>query len=394
MIRAVVGANWGNEGKGKMTDLFSCESDIVVRYQGGAGVGHTVINEYGKFALYLLPSGVFHKDVTNVISQGVAFDIPQFFAELDALLSRGVPHPRIMISDRARLVLPEAPAACCRAGQPSYDDGLNSSVQVCDLFEESYLRKRLNALYGDDARAEAVLCKLLEHSGRLEPMVGDVSSLLGSAVKEGKNILLEGQLGALRDPDHGIYPYTAASSTLAAYAAVSTGIPLDAIDKVYAVTMAFSTSSHSGALVSEIFGAEADSLLGQGDGEKRAGTRQRVGWFDVVATRYGCKVQGATDVVLSMLDMLGYLDRIPVCAAYDVDGKITGDFPSTPKLNRTQPVMEYLPGWKSDIRGVKSWFDLPRAAQDYVLYIEKKLGVPVSAISTGPKREDIIFRDR
>ncbi|NCB04061.1 MAG: adenylosuccinate synthase [Clostridia bacterium] len=425
MVRAIVGGNWGDEGKGKMTDLLGGKSDVIVRFQGGANAGHTIINEYGKFALHLLPSGVFRAGVTNVIAQGVALNLDELFAELDGLAARSVPQPKLLISDRAQVVMPYhvlfdrleeerlggKSFGSTKSGiAPFYSDKyLKIGIQVCDLFDDDGLRDKLRAVcavknsmirsvYGseevlDDAQ---LFAQLTAYRARLAPFVGDVAVFLNNAVREGREILLEGQLGALKDPDNGIYPFTTSSSPLAGFAAVGAGIPPHAIQQIITVVKAYSSAVGAGAFVSEIFGDEAKELRDRGgDGGEYGATTgrpRRMGWFDAVATKYGCMLQGTTDVALSLIDVLGYLDKIPVCVGYEIDGKVTRDFPVTPLLNRAKPVYDYLDGWKCDLRGITRYEDLPEQARRYVEFIEAHIGYPVTMISNGPKRDEVIYR--
>ncbi len=425
MVKAIVGANWGDEGKGKVTDLLAGQSEVVVRFQGGANAGHTIINEYGKFALHLLPSGVFRKNVTNIIAQGVAFDIDKFFKELDGITSRGVPMPNLLVSDRAQVLMPyhilfdeleekrlgKNSFGSTKSGiAPFYSDKyLKIGIQVGELFEDEILMDRLekvceiknnyiNAMYPDSELLDAKVLfdKLVGYRPKLKPLVANVTVFLHNAIKEGKNILLEGQLGSLKDTDNGIYPFVTSSSPLAGFATVGAGIPPHQIKQVVVVAKAYSSAVGAGAFVSEIFGDEAEELRKRGGdcGEYGAttGRPRRMGWFDVVATKYGCMMQGCTDVVLSLLDVLGYLDKIPVCTGYEIDGVVTDEFPITPILNRAKPVIEYLDGWKCDISGIKNYKDLPENAKKYVEFIEERIGYPVTFVSNGPKRDDIIER--
>ena len=424
MVNAIVGGNWGDEGKGKITDLLAEDADIVVRFQGGANAGHTIINDYGKFALHILPSGVFRKGVTNVIGQGVALNLDNLFAELENLEKNGVPKPDIRVSDRAQVVMPyhilfdELEEK--RLGKNSYgstksgiapfyaDKAMKIGVQVCELFDDETLKARLEkvveiknatlvSLYGaEKLDAEKIFEKMVSYREKLEPMVEDVARFLNNAIADGKTILLEGQLGTLKDTDNGIYPFVTSSSPLAGFAAVGAGIPPYEIKKIYTVVKSYSSAVGAGAFVSEIFGDEAEDLRKRGGdkGEYGAttGRPRRMGWFDCVATKYGCMLQGTTDVVLSLIDVLGYLDKIPVCVAYDIDGKITTDFPNTPKLNRTKPVFEYLDGWKCDIRGAKNYDELPENARKYIEFVEEHIGRKITMVSTGPNRNDFIMR--
>ena len=424
MVRSIVGANWGDEGKGKITDVLAERSDVVVRFQGGANAGHTIINNYGKFALHLLPSGVFHQNIANIIGPGVALDIEKLLAEYDSVVQRGVPKPKLYISDRAQVMLPyhvdfdrfeeerlgKAGFGSTKSGiAPFYGDKyLKIGIQVCQIYDEEILRQRLssaveqknvtlaNLYHKPPIDLEALIAHVRDLGERIRPMVIDTTLYLHQALKEGKTVLLEGQLGSLRDPDHGIYPYTTSSSPLAGYGTVGAGVPASAIKDVYCVTKAYSSCVGAGPFTTELFGEEAKELRDRGGdaGEYGAttGRPRRVGWFDAVATRYGCMVQGATEAVMTNLDVLGYLDQIPVCTAYEVDGKTITDFPSTPTLMRCKPVYTLLPGWKCDVRGVTEWDKLPENCQNYITFIEKELQVPIHMISTGPKREEMLYR--
>jgi len=424
MVRSIVGANWGDEGKGKITDVLAERSDVVVRFQGGANAGHTIINNYGKFALHLLPSGVFHQNIANIIGPGVALDIEKLLAEYDSVVQRGVPRPKLYISDRAQVMLPyhvdfdrfeeerlgKAGFGSTKSGiAPFYGDKyLKIGIQVCQIYDEEILRQRLssaveqknvtlaNLYHKPPIDLEALIAHVRDLGERIRPMVIDTTLYLHKALKEGKTVLLEGQLGSLRDPDHGIYPYTTSSSPLAGYGTVGAGVPASAIKDVYCVTKAYSSCVGAGPFTTELFGEEAKELRDRGGdaGEYGAttGRPRRVGWFDAVATRYGCMVQGATEAVMTNLDVLGYLDQIPVCTAYEVDGKTITDFPSTPTLMRCKPVYTLLPGWKCDVRGVTEWDKLPENCQNYITFIEKELQVPIHMISTGPKREEMLYR--
>jgi len=418
MVRAIVGANWGDEGKGKITDVLAEDSDVVVRFQGGANAGHTIINDYGKFALHLLPSGVFHSRIANIIGPGVALDINKLLREYDDIVSRGIPKPTLYISDRAPVMMPyhidfdryeeerlgKASFGSTKSGiAPFYGDKyLKIGIQVCQLYDQDYLRARLTsvatqknaqleALYGKPPiDVEALLALLAEQAERIRPMVIDTTVYLHKALKEKKIILLEGQLGSLRDPDHGIYPFTTSSSPLAGFGTVGAGVPAGEIKEVYCVTKAYSSCVGAGPFTTELFGDEATELRDRGGdaGEYGAttGRPRRVGWFDAVATRYGCMVQGATECVLTNLDVLGYLPEIPVCTAYEVDGKQITDFPSTPTLLRAKPVYTVLPGWNTSVRGVTDFAALPENCRKYVDFLEKQVEVPINMISTGPKR--------
>lgn len=424
MVHTIVGANWGDEGKGKVTDLLAEKSDIVVRFQGGANAGHTIINEYGKFALHLLPSGVFHPHIVNIIGPGVALNIEALLSELESVTSRGVPAPKLLISDRAQVMMPyhvdfdkyeeerlgKQSFGSTKSGiAPFYSDKFAKvGIQVCQLYDEDILRERLkialvkkNALleglyHKPPIDLEALISKLKELAEKIRPMVCDTTLYLHQANKEGKVILLEGQLGSLRDPDHGIYPYTTSSSPLAGYGCVGAGVsPRDMTD-IYCVTKAYSSAVGAGPFVVRLEGPEGDELRRRGGdaGEFGAttGRARDVGWFDCVATRYGVMVQGATEVVLTNLDVLGYLDEIPVCVAYEVDGQQMTDFPDTPRLMRCKPVYQKLPGWKCDIRGIRDYAALPENCRKYVEFIEAQVGAPIHMVSNGPRREDILYR--
>lgn len=425
MVRAIVGANWGDEGKGKITDMLAKESDIIIRFQGGSNAGHTIINNYGRFALHLLPSGVFYGHTTSIIGNGVALNIPFLVKELESLVSQGVPMPHILVSDRAQILMPYhvlfdtyeeerlggKSFGSTKSGiAPFYSDKYAKiGFQVSELFEdEAALKDKvqrvcetknvlLEHLYHKPLlNPDEVLAELMEYKKMVEPYVCDVSAYLHDAIKEGKNILLEGQLGSLKDPDHGIYPMVTSSSTLAAYGAIGAGIPPYEIKEITTVVKAYSSAVGAGAFVSEIFGDEADELRRRG-GDKgefgaTTGRPRRVGWFDAVASRYGCRIQGATEVVLTVLDVLGYLDEIPICVGYEIDGEVVKDFPVTYKLEKAKPVLKTLPGWKCDIRGIKKYEDLPAECRNYIETIEAELGVPVTMVSNGPGRDEIIMR--
>jgi adenylosuccinate synthase len=422
MVKAIVGANWGDEGKGKITDMLGQEADIIVRYQGGSNAGHTIINEYGKFALHLLPSGVFYKHTTSVIGNGVALNIPYLVKEIQALVDRGVPAPKVLVSDRAQIMMPYhilfdqyeeerlggKSFGSTKSGiAPFYSDKYAKiGFQVSELFDEEALKEKvdrvcemknilLEHMYHKPAVNPAELLQtLLDYKTMVEPYVCDVSAYLHDAIKAGKNILLEGQLGALKDPDFGIYPMVTSSSTLAAYGAIGAGIPPYEIKDIITVVKAYSSAVGAGEFVSEIFGEEADELRRRGgDGGEYGATTgrpRRMGWFDAVASRYGCRMQGATEVALTVLDVLGYLDTLPICVGYEVDGVVSKDFPTTVKLAKAKPVYENLPGWKMDIRGINNYNDLPENCRKYIEFIEKELEVPITMISNGPGRNDII----
>jgi adenylosuccinate synthase len=424
MVKAIVGANWGDEGKGKITDMLGQESDIIVRYQGGSNAGHTIINEYGKFALHLLPSGVFYKHTTSIIGNGVALNIPYLVKEIKSLVDRGVPMPKILVSDRAQIMMPYhilfdqyeeerlggKSFGSTKSGiAPFYSDKYAKiGFQVSELFDDEVLKDKiarvcetknviLEHLYHKPAiNQEELFETLVEYRNMVEPYVCDVSAYLHDAIKAGKNILLEGQLGALKDPDFGIYPMVTSSSTLAAYGAIGAGIPPYEIKEVVTVVKAYSSAVGAGEFVSEIFGEEADELRRRGgDGGEYGATTgrpRRMGWFDAVASRYGCRMQGATEVALTVLDVLGYLDTLPICVGYEIDGVVTKDFPTTVKLAKAKPVYEYLPGWKQEIRGIKNYNELPENCRKYIEFIEKELEVPVKLVSNGPGRDEIIRR--
>ena len=426
MIKAVVGANWGDEGKGKITDMLAQEADVVVRFQGGANAGHTIVNDYGKFALHTLPSGVFSGRTTSVIGNGVALDIPIFFKEYNEIVSRGVPAPKILISDRAQIVMPYHPLfdqyeeerlggrsfGSTKSGiAPFYSDKYAKiGFQVNELFDNEKLREKVESvcqvknvmlehLYHKPLlNPDEIMDKLMEYKEMVAPYVGDVSLFLWNALKEGKEILLEGQLGSMKDPDHGIDPMVTSSSTLAGYGAIGAGVPPYEIKKIIAVSKAYSSAVGAGAFVSEIFGDEADELRKRGgDGGEfgaTTGRPRRMGWYDCVASKYGCRIQGATDVAFTVLDVLGYLDEIPVCVGYEIDGQVTTDFPTTCKLEKAKPVLKKLPGWKCDIRGIKKYEDLPENCRNYIEFIEKQIECPITMVSNGPGRNDIIYRNR
>ena len=426
MIKAVVGANWGDEGKGKITDMLAEKADIIVRFQGGANAGHTIVNDYGKFALHTLPSGVFYGHTTSVIGNGVALNIPVFFKEYNEVVSKGVPAPKILISDRAQMVMPYhilfdqyeeerlggKSFGSTKSGiAPFYSDKYAKiGFQVNELFDEDRLKEKLASvcetknvllehLYHKPLlNVDELFAELMEYKKMVAPYVCDVSLYLNNALKEGKEILLEGQLGTLKDPDHGIYPMVTSSSTLAAYGAIGAGVPPYEIQKIVVVSKAYSSAVGAGAFVSEIFGEEADELRRRGgDGGEYGATTgrpRRMGWYDCVASKYGCRLQGATDVAFTVLDVLGYLDEIPVCVAYDIDGEITTDFPTTARLEKAKPVIEKLPGWTCDIRGIKNYEDLPENCRKYIEFIEEKIGYPITMVSNGPGRNDIIYRNK
>ena len=424
MVKAVVGANWGDEGQGKITDMLAKEADIIIRFQGGANAGHTIVNNYGKFALHTLPSGVFYNHTTSIIGNGVALDVPKLMNEIKSLTDRNVPAPKILISDRAQIVMSyhilfdqyeEERLAGKSFGStksgiaPFYSDKYAKvGFQVSEIFDDDVIREKaericaqknvlLEHLYHKPLLVpEDIVKELQGYRDMIAPYVCDVSAYLWNAIKEGKNILLEGQLGTLKDPDHGIYPMVTSSSTLAAYGAIGAGIPPYEIKQVVTVCKAYSSAVGAGEFVSEIFGDEADELRKRGgDGGEfgaTTGRPRRMGWFDCVASKYGCRLQGTTDVAFTVLDVLGYLDEIPVCVGYDIDGKVTTDFPTTTMLKKAKPVYEKLPGWKCDIRGIRKYEDLPENCRKYIEFVEEHIGFPITMVSNGPGRDDIIYR--
>ena len=426
MVKAVVGANWGDEGKGKITDMLAQQADIIIRFQGGANAGHTIVNNYGKFALHTLPSGVFYNHTTSIIGNGVALNIPVLFNEIKSITDKGVPAPKILVSERAQIVMPYhvlfdqyeeerlggKSFGSTKSGiAPFYSDKYAKiGFQVSELFDEDTLKEKvqrvceqknviLEYLYHKPAiDPEELLKTLHEYRDMIAPYVCDVSSYLDRAIKEGKTILLEGQLGTLKDPDHGIYPMVTSSSTLAAYGAIGAGIPPYEIRQIITVCKAYSSAVGAGAFVSEIFGDEADELRRRGgDGGEfgaTTGRPRRMGWFDCVASKYGCRLQGTTDVAFTVLDVLGYLDEIPVCVGYDIDGEVTTDFPVTWKLEKAKPVLKTLPGWKCDIRGIRNYEELPENCRKYIEFVEEQIGYPITMVSNGPSRDDIIYRNR
>lgn len=425
MVQAVVGANWGDEGKGKIVDTIADHADIVVRYQGGANAGHTIVNKYGKFALHTLPSGVCHPEITNVLGNGVALNIPLVVKEISDIVSRGVPAPKLLISDRAQVVmsyhisfdqyeeerLGGKSFGSTKSGiAPFFSDKYAKiGFQVAELFDDEILMEKaerictlknvmLEHLYHKPLLTkEGLLEELHQYRDMVKPYVADTASFLQDAIRDGKTILLEGQLGTMKDPDHGIYPMVTSSPTLAGYGSIGAGIPPYAINKIIAVSKAYSSAVGAGEFVSEIFGDEAEKLRTHGgDGGEYGATTgrpRRVGWYDVVASRYGCRLQGATDVAFTVVDDLGYLDEIPVCVAYEIDGKQTEEFPTTPSLKRAKPVWKVFPGWKCDIRGIRNYDELPEKCRSYIEFIESRIGYPVTMVSNGPGREDIIYRE-
>ena len=427
MVRAIVGANWGDEGKGKITDTLAEKADIVIRFQGGSNAGHTIINDYGKFALHLLPSGVFYKHTTNIIGNGVALNIPYLINEINSVVEKGAPRPNILVSDRAQLLMPyhilqdtyeEARLAGKAYGStksgiaPFYSDKYSKiGIQVSELFDDEILEEKVEKictlknvlfkhLYNQpELDRTEILNTLYQYRDMIEPYVCDVSAFLYEELKKGKCVLLEGQLGSLKDPDHGIYPMVTSSHTLAAFGAIGAGIAPYEIKDIITVVKSYSSAVGAGEFVSEIEDeAEANELRRRGgDGGEfgaTTGRPRRMGWFDAVASRYGVRIQGTTEVALTVLDVLGYLDKLPVCVAYEIDGVRTKDFPVTAKLKKAKPIYEYLDGWKCEIRGIREYDKLPENCRKYIEFIEKELGVPVTMVSNGPGREEIIYRDR
>lgn len=425
MVKAVVGANWGDEGKGKITDMLAEKADIIVRFQGGANAGHTIVNNYGKFALHTLPSGVFYDHTTSIIGNGVALNIPILFNEIKSIVDKGVPEPKILVSDRAQIVMPYhilldqyeeerlggKSFGSTKSGiAPFYSDKYAKiGFQVSELFDDELLKEKVSRvceiknimfehMYHKPKIDETRLLETLhEYRDMVAPYVCDVSLFLDKAIKEGKTVLLEGQLGTLKDPDHGIYPMVTSSSTLAAYGAIGAGVAPYEIREVVTVCKAYSSAVGAGAFVSEIFGEEADELRRRGgDGGEYGATTgrpRRMGWFDCVASKYGCRMQGTTDVAFTVLDVLGYLDEIPVCVGYEIDGEVTTDFPVTRLLEKAKPVFKTLPGWNCEIRGITEYDKLPENCRKYVEFVEEQIGYPITMVSNGPGRNDIIFRE-
>ncbi|MDO4743323.1 MAG: adenylosuccinate synthase [bacterium] len=424
MVKAIVGANWGDEGKGKITDMLATDSDIVVRFQGGANAGHTIKNKYGKFALHTLPSGSFNENVINCIGSGVALNVDQLMKEYNDIISRGVPAPKLMISERVQMVMPyhilfdqyeeerlgKSSFGSTKSGiAPFYSDKYSKiGFQVCELFDEVALRAKLervvevknillkNLYKKPMLSVDELFEKLMSWRQFVSEHIGNTHRLLRDAEKEGKTILLEGQLGSLKDPDHGIYPMVTSSSTLAGYGTIGAGVSPCSIKEIITVVKAYSSAVGAGAFVSEIFGEEAELMRRHGgDGGEYGATTgrpRRMGWFDAVATRYGCEVQGTTQVVFTVIDALGYLDEIPVCVGYEIDGKVTKEFPVTPLLEKAKPVLEVLPGWKCDVSGIRKYEELPQNCRNYIEFVEKEIGFPITMVSNGPAREDIIYR--
>ncbi len=420
---AIVGINWGDEGKGRMVDLLTGSYDIVVRYQGGGNAGHTVINEYGKFALHLLPSGIFRPGVMNVLGNGVALDAENLIKEIQTVADHGVyvTPDNLRISERASLLLPwhrdldgleEARLADKKYGStkqgiaPFYSDKYQKkTVLAGELFDREHLLKHLSDLlewknltlqrvYGAEPYTMETLMKWVdEYGAKIKPFICDTGRLLREAQKNGKNIMFEAQLGSLRDLDFGIYPYTTSSNTTAAFAPIGSGFPGAKIDDVIGVVKAYSTCVGEGPFVCEWFGEEAEKLREAG-GEygAKTGRPRRVGPLDTVATRYGVEVQAATCIALTKMDVLSYMDKIPVCTHYMIDGKISDEFPFPSRLDDAKPVIEYLDGWKTDISSCRTWEELPEAARAYVEFIEKEIGCHIGYVSVGPERDSIIYR--
>ena len=420
---AIVGINWGDEGKGRMVDLLTQDFDVVVRYQGGGNAGHTVINEYGKFALHLLPSGIFRPGVVNILGNGVALDPENLWKEMEEVTAKGVPltPENLKISDRASLLMPwhrdldgleEARLKDKKFGStkqgiaPFYSDKYQKkTVLAGELLHPQHLREHLKDLlewknltltkvYGAPAVTMDDLEVWLEtYCEKIKPYICDTGAFLRDAQKVGKKILFEAQLGALRDLDYGIHPYTTSSNAIAAYAPVGSGLPSAKLDAVVGVVKAYSSCVGEGPFTCEMFGAEAEALREAGaEYGAKTGRPRRVGPLDIVATRYGVQVQGATNIALTKLDVLSYMDQIPVCAHYELDGKVIDEFPFPAMLAEAKPVMEYKEGWKCDISGVRTWEDLPQAAKDYVTYVEQQIGCHIGYVSVGPERDSIIVR--
>ena len=425
MVKAIVGANWGDEGKGKITDMLAEKADVVVRFQGGANAGHTIKNKYGKFALHTCPSGVFYENVTNVVGSGVALNVPVLMKEIEGLMEKGVPRPKLLISDRVQLVMPYhilfdqceeerlggKSFGSTKSGiAPFYSDKYAKiGIQACELFDEPYLKERLNDIcfqkntlltdlyHKEPLDPEGLFKTCMEYREMLTGYLADTASFLWDALKEDKTVLLEGQLGTMKDPDHGIYPMVTSSSTLAGFGAVGAGVPPYEIKQIVAVSKAYSSAVGAGAFVSEILDEkEAEELRKRGgDGGEYGATTgrpRRVGWYDCVASRYGCRLQGATDVALTVIDVLGYLDEIPVCTGYEINGEVTDSFPTPRLLEVAKPVYEKLPGWKCDISGIREYGELPENCRKYIEFIEEHLGFPITMVSNGPGRDDIIYR--
>ena len=424
MVKAIMGANWGDEGKGKITDVLAENADIVIRYQGGANAGHTIINDYGRFALHTLPSGVFYNHTTSIIGSGVALDVEKFIAEIESLKENNVPMPKILVSDRTQVVMPyhklldsyeeerlsSKSFGSTKSGiAPFYSDKyLKIGFPVNELFFDDELIPHLksvleqknclieNLYHKEKIDFDEMLKILHRYRDMIGPYMTDTTTYLRKAIADNKNILLEGQLGTLKDTDYGIYPMVTSSHTIAGFGAIGAGIPPYEIKNIIAVSKAYSSAVGAGDFVSEIFGDEAEELRKRGGdkGEYGAttGRPRRVGWYDAVASRYGVLMPGATEVALTVVDALGYLDEIKVCVAYEINGKMVKDFPTTPYLHIAKPVYETFKGWKCDIRGIKEYNKLPKECRDYIEFIEKELKTPITMVSNGPKRDEIIYR--
>lgn len=420
---AIVGINWGDEGKGRMVDLLTEDYDVVVRFQGGGNAGHTVINEKGKFALHLLPSGIFRAGVINILGNGVAVDPENLWTEMEQVMEQGVAltAENLKISERASILLPwhrmqdeleemrlkDKKYGSTKQGiAPFYSDKYQKkTIMAGDLFYPEQLKAHLsdimewkNLTLTDVYGAEAYTMEMMEqwmeqYCEKIKPYICDTGAVLKEAQDAGKKILFEAQLGSLRDLDYGIYPYTTSSNTTAAYAPIGSGLPSAKIQDVVGVVKAYSTCVGEGPFVCEMFGDEAEELRKAGfEYGAKTGRPRRVGPLDIVATRYGVEVQAATEIALTKLDVLSYLDKIPVCTQYVVDGQKTDKFPFPVALNDAEPVIEYFDGWKCDISGVRTWEDLPKEAQEYVTYVEKQIGCPITYVSVGPERDSIIIR--
>ena len=424
MVKAIMGANWGDEGKGKITDLLAENADIVIRYQGGANAGHTIINDYGRFALHTLPSGVFYNHITSIIGSGVALDVEKFIAEIESLKENNVPMPKILVSDRTQVVMPYHKLLDSYEEERLLSKSFGSTKSgIAPFYSDKYLKIGfpINELFFDDEliphlksvlEQKNCLIENLYHKEKIDfdemlkilhryrdmigPYMTDTTTYLRKAIADNKNILLEGQLGTLKDTDYGIYPMVTSSHTIAGFGSVGAGIPPYEIKNIIAVSKAYSSAVGAGDFVSEIFGDEAEELRKRGGdkGEYGAttGRPRRVGWYDAVASRYGVLMPGATEVALTVVDALGYLDEIKVCVAYEINGKMVKDFPTTPYLHIAKPVYETFKGWKCDIRGIKEYNKLPKECRDYIEFIEKELKTPITMVSNGPKRDEIIYR--
>jgi adenylosuccinate synthase len=420
---AVVGVNWGDEGKGRMIDLLADRYDIVVRYQGGSNAGHTVVNQYGKFALNLIPSGIFREETVNILGNGTVIDLEHLSGEIQSLRDRGIriTPDNFKISSRAIIVFPfhkdqdaleEERLAGAKYGStkrgiaPVYADKYQKKgIQMGELLLPEVFKKRLEgilewknlylkAVYGARTYTLEEMLNWAETYGEpLKPFICDTSAYLYEASKAGKSVMFEAQLGALRDIDFGIYPYTSSSSPLAAYAPLGSGAPFLKVDEVLGIVKAFSTCVGEGPFVAEWFGEQAEELRRiAGEYGAATGRPRRVGPIDIPATRYGVRMQGATAIALTKIDCLSYMKEIPICKAYELDGEIVTDFPFTPLLDRAKPVYTTMPGWGTDITGIRRYADLPRAAQEYIEYIEREIDCPIRYISVGPERDDIIYR--